>query len=746
MRVRLEGLTYMETLMIRLSFVVLLVVVSAAPGAGSYVEVICPVPEKPKPGELIFGVNYTFWIPGGVKRLRGVIVHQHGCGAGACKGGESAAYDLHWQALAKKHDCALLGPSYKQADKQDCRKWCDPRNGSRTAFLRALESAAEATKHPELAEVPWCIWGHSGGGFWGSLMQVSDPERIVALWLRSGTAFGAWEKGQIDKPTVPAAAYGIPTVCNPGVKERDDKRFAGAWNDALAMFAAYRAKGAPICFAPDPKTGHECGDSRYLAIPYFDACLSLRLPPKGDKIHKLRPVDDKDAWLAPPLGTTAEAASAFRSIANEAGWLPNERVAKAWVAYVKTGTGGGEDTTPPPPPKWVFVRDNEITWDAEADLESGLRGFIIMRDGKELVRLAEKPVGRFGRPLFQTMSYHDTPEKPLPDMKYLDKTAKPGAKHAYEVIAVNGVGLKSEPGKPAVHAMLPRAASSLGACVEGGYVYVYGGHTGRTHTYSTKTVSGGVLRMPVAGGEWEELAPGEPVQGMALVGHAGKVYRIGGMQPRNAPEEKADNHSMASVSCYDPASKKWSALPDLPQGRSSHDAVVAGDKLYVVGGWVLDGAKPPVWCDTVDVLDLKSPKAKWASMKQPFQRRALSAFVLGGKIHVVGGLTAKGTTKKVDVFDPAANTWGEGPELVGADGVGFSVALCVAGGSAFVSGNDGKVYRLEGERWKQIATQKVARFVHRLVPGGAGKLLVVGGAAHEGNARVVEEIAIPKAN
>ena len=314
------------------------------------------------------------------------------------------------------------------------------------------------------------------------------------------------------------------------------------------------------------------------------------------------------------------------------------------------------------------------------------------------------------------------------------------------LLALSAVLFAADPAKKPTHAPLPRAVSSLGACVEGGFVYVYGGHTGRTHAYSTKTVTGAFLRMPVAGGEWEELAPGEPVQGMALVSHAGKVYRIGGMQPRNAPEEKADNHSVASAACYDPAAKKWSALPDLPQGRSSHDAVVVGDKLYVVGGWVLDGAKPPVWCDSVDVLDLKSPKAKWASVKQPFQRRALSAFVLGGKIHVVGGLTAKGTTKKVDVFDPSANTWVDGPELVGAEGVGFSAASCVAGGAAFVSGNDGKVYRLEGERWKQIATQKVARFVHRLVPGGAGKLLVVGGAAHEGNARGVEEIAIPKGN
>src|SRR3974390_2835334 len=83
-----------------------------------------------KQGELIFGVNYTLWIPKNVKALRGVIVHQHGCGEGSCKSGLTGAYDLHWQALAKQHDCALLSPAYEQPEKADCQMWCGPRNGS----------------------------------------------------------------------------------------------------------------------------------------------------------------------------------------------------------------------------------------------------------------------------------------------------------------------------------------------------------------------------------------------------------------------------------------------------------------------------------------------------------------------------------------------------------------------------------------------------------------------------------------
>jgi hypothetical protein len=279
-------------------------------------------------------------------------------------------------------------------------------------------------------------------------MQTMYPERIVAIWFRSGTAFEVWERGEISKPEISEAALQIPMMCNPGAKENGDARFKGAWTGAMSMFTAYRAKGAPIGFAPDPRTAHECGDSRYLAIPFFDACLALRLPARDDAAQPLKPVDPQAGWLAPLLGDTAEPAASYAGNKAEAVWLPNERVAQAWGEYVKTG--GTSDTTPPSAPRDVKVSVNadgktELTWRADADFESGLQAFVIERDGQPLAQVPEKPVGRFGRPLFQSMSYHDTPERPLPEMRYVDASATPGQRHNYRVIAVNSVGLKSEP-------------------------------------------------------------------------------------------------------------------------------------------------------------------------------------------------------------------------------------------------------------------------------------------------------------
>jgi pimeloyl-ACP methyl ester carboxylesterase len=425
---------------------------AAAQGAGRYVEV--EYPPSAAPGELQVGVTYILWIPEGVTRLRGVIVHQHGAGRNAAEHGATAAYDLHWQALAKKWDCALLGPTYHVTNDAidttpgGSQLWFDPGMGSDKAFLRALGELGSKSGHAELSAVPWILWGHSGGGIWSDVMTDLHPERVVAVFLRSGTA-GMFRKRVFPQPQVPDAAYAIPILANAGVKETKTDGSIGPWEGSKTIFQEYRPKGGLIGFAPDPRTGHETGDSRYLAIPFFDAVMAMRLPAKGSKDQKLRPVDTSKAWLAPLMGDTAQPAAAYQGNPNEAVWLPNEAVAKAWMEYVKTGTVA--DTTPPPAPSHVRVSAKsgegaEITWEAEADFESGIGGFAILRDGQELAKLPEKPPAHsYGRALFQGMSYHDTPEPPVAEMRYMDPTAKAGEKHTYAVVTINSTGLRSKP-------------------------------------------------------------------------------------------------------------------------------------------------------------------------------------------------------------------------------------------------------------------------------------------------------------
>jgi len=398
-----------------------------------------------QPGELVFSANFTIWIPKDVKRLRCVIVHQHGCGEGSCKSGLTGAYDLHWQALARKHEGALLSPAYEQPEKADCQLWCDPRNGSAAAFQKSLVDLGAKSGHPELADVPWALWGHSGGGHWAGGMVLLYPERVAAAWLRSGVPLLKPDpaKPGIKAHTLPDAALQVPVLCNLGTKEGvtvKDDRFAGVWPANEALFNEVRSRGGLVGVAVDPLSSHDCGNQRYFAIPWLDACLSARLPKVAGQPLLDMPTDC--AWLAEPTGFEAVPAAKFAGDPLKAAWLPNESVARAWMEYVKDTAV--TDTTPPPAPTNLRVAGNELTWESAADLESGLARFIVERDGQFLASVPEKSSNPFGRPLFQNLQYSDTPTQPLVPLQFTDAHAEPGKKHTYCVLAVNTVGLKSD--------------------------------------------------------------------------------------------------------------------------------------------------------------------------------------------------------------------------------------------------------------------------------------------------------------
>ena len=177
-------------------------------------------------------------------------------------------------------------------------------------------------------------------------------------------------------------------MCNLGTKEgvtEKEGRFAAVWPADEAFFREVRGKGGLIGVAIDPLSSHECGNQRYLAIPWLDACLNARLP--GAPGEPLRPPPTGGAWVAKVADKEAVPAATFAGDPLQAGWLPSEAIAKLWMQYVKDTAVA--DSTPPPAPTNVRVSGNELTWEAEADLESGLAGFVIERDGEFLANCPE---------------------------------------------------------------------------------------------------------------------------------------------------------------------------------------------------------------------------------------------------------------------------------------------------------------------------------------------------------------------
>lgn len=303
-------------------------------------------------------------------------------------------------------------------------------------------------------------------------------------------------------------------------------------------------------------------------------------------------------------------------------------------------------------------------------------------------------------------------------------------------------GAASAPTKTVRLATMPQAASSFGAAIVGDWLYVYGGHIARVHTYSTEAVSGQFHRLNLKDGKtWEPLPGGPALQGMNLVAHGGHVYRIGGMRPLNKPGEKADNHSTADCARFNPETKQWEPIASLPEPRSSHDIVALGDKLYVVGGWNMRGHEGNDWLGTALVLDLKSEKPQWQKIKQPFERRAFIGAAHNGRIYMMGGLDEDSEViQKVEILDVATGQWSHGPDIPGDGRIGFAPAACSHDGRLFLSVADGTLYRLDekANAWEKIG-QTTPRIVHRMAPHG-GRLIVAGGAARGENLDIVEAV------
>jgi hypothetical protein len=292
-------------------------------------------------------------------------------------------------------------------------------------------------------------------------------------------------------------------------------------------------------------------------------------------------------------------------------------------------------------------------------------------------------------------------------------------------------------------ATLPEATSSFGAVASDGWLYVYGGHIVPTHSYSTAAVSGQFHRLRLGDGHtWERLPDGPPLQGLNLAAHSGRIYRVGGMQPQNKPGEAQDVRSVADVARFDPANGRWESLPPLPMPRSSHDVVVVGNTLFVVGGWTLRGKAPTQWPDWMDVLDLAAPTLAWKKVSQPFKRRALIAAAHDGRVFVLGGFDDSSRVVRAStIYDVARGTWTSGPDLPGGAMNGFGPAATALAGALYVSVDDGGLFRLNtGDEWVRVGGA-TPRIVHRLVPDGR-RVLIVGGAAGGKNSDLVEALRI----
>ncbi|MCK9413691.1 MAG: lysophospholipase [Prolixibacteraceae bacterium] len=314
--------------------------------------------------------NYSVFIPDSIQEIRGIFIHQHGCtmeGRGA-----STAYDIQYQAFARKWHLAILGPDLYPKTNSNCWDWRNPEEGSGPALLAGLDSIAQLSNHPELKIAPWLLWGHSGGGYWVLAMINAYPDRIIAAVCYS-PAFD-------PHFPYPEAASKIPVIIrHAGSRDFNSVR-ANCWGTALHTFSILRNMDGPVSIAYTPRQNHNLSYIRYIAIPFFESVLAQRLQLNGSKV--LNDMDQKKAWLC---DTTTNAnvqvykASSFTGDKHSMSWLPDSACAVKFKEYITTGSVQ-DNTAPLAPENLKIVKGKDsltLSWTADADLESGIGHFNI---------------------------------------------------------------------------------------------------------------------------------------------------------------------------------------------------------------------------------------------------------------------------------------------------------------------------------------------------------------------------------
>lgn len=379
----------------------------------------------PQEGDRFQHVEFSFWVADPKRPIKAVIIHQHGCTNASPDKHPPVTIDWHWRSLARKHDCALLVPMYQVAG--NCDEWNHPDSGSERALQDALEDLGQQARRPDLKDVPWVLWGHSGGSSWSAQMMVRHPGRVLAASFRGGChkQFGVPEFRQ----KFAVVASEIPLLFVWGKRESVPKSsHYVSWQPMNAMFQELRAAGGKVARTIDPRSEHGCDDSRLLVIPFFDAVLTARFAeqPMPGALVDINTHEDRD-MTAENLRHPKHA------------WLPTPELAKLWREFSDTGTI--KPVKPSlSPPELKIVRNAEghmvLEWNVRPNIVGGLRALRLYRDGKLWREFGVKPDA------FVATGRDATPEE-LRKTGLTDDTDAAGGEHAYSLTYLDAAGNES---------------------------------------------------------------------------------------------------------------------------------------------------------------------------------------------------------------------------------------------------------------------------------------------------------------
>lgn len=291
-----------------------------------------------------------------------------------------------------------------------------------------------------------------------------------------------------------------------------------------------------------------------------------------------------------------------------------------------------------------------------------------------------------------------------------------------------------------------------------GRIYVAGGLLNPNTGYSAHFES-----YDPATDRWTRLATlPEARHHIALAGIGGLIHAVGGFSG-GFPNWQA----RADTWVYDPASNRWSDGVPLPY--PSAEGVLAGiaGRLYLVGGRVREDEAARHFnrhADTARGLEFDPASGRWSPLPDaPTARNSAASAVIDGRLYVVGGRQAlkqaDGSLRQVnvaqlEVYDPATRRWTTRAPMPQAQG---GLAAAAHGGRLFVFGGeqwvpeqkvfaDAWVYEPASDRWRALPPLPTPR--HGLGAATLGdRIHVFGGGTRVGgdHASTVHEVLLPGA-
>ena len=213
---------------------------------------------------------------------------------------------------------------------------------------------------------------------------------------------------------------------------------------------------------------------------------------------------------------------------------------------------------------------------------------------------------------------------------------------------------------------MPTPRDHFQGAVVGGTFYAVGGRD----TTINATVSV-VEAYDFSKGTWATLDTNLPTPrgGFATAVLSDEILTIGG---------EGGGEAYNTVEAYNPSTNTWRTLAPMPTARHGIQAAVCNGGVYVAAGGAEQAGGAPTNAHEVlspGRLEPCAPveptptltKISWEDVADaPVAVTEAQGTAVGGKLYVFGGYTSWKTfctTKRSDVYDPAANTWKRLPNL-----------------------------------------------------------------------------------